>query len=109
MARTNSRILDMINERYPTYHPLVAIADMAHRGNLPPALELDCHKTIAEYTEPKLRALDVRGQIDTPKVVVTLFDDEYSTVEDGNILNNPDVDAKITDAILLDNWADIVD
>ena len=73
----------MIQSKYPEYHPLMAIANIAHNAKayLPDGtevpdqnLELRCHQTIAKYCETELKSVEVRGHIDhnvsTLKVVM---------------------------------------
>jgi hypothetical protein len=55
------RILGMIRQRHPNYHPLLSIADLAHSSD-DEKVRLDCHKTIAKYVEPELKSIEVRGE-----------------------------------------------
>lgn len=55
------RVLALIQAKYPGYHPLVAMVDLAHTSD-DEKLRFDCHKTVAEYVEPKLRSIEVRGE-----------------------------------------------
>jgi hypothetical protein len=77
------KVLSFIRTRYPGYHPLMAIAELAHATDADPKLQLDCHKTIAKYVQPELRSIDVKGTItETRRVIVSLFD-EGELSEDG--------------------------
>jgi len=72
---SNSRVLDAIRMYYPDYHPLVSIAHIAHTVPNDPRLQFDCHKTIAQYVEPALKSLEVKGTInETRRVSVSLFE-----------------------------------
>lgn len=72
----NSAVLSAIQQFYPDYHPLVAIAHIAHKQDVDPRLEFDCHRVIAKYVEPELKSLEVKGTItDARRVSVSLFDD----------------------------------
>lgn len=71
------RVLQMIRQKYPGYHPLMAIAEIAHEPEQDPKVRLDCHKTIAKYVAPELRSIDVKGEVtSTRRVIVSLFQDE---------------------------------
>lgn len=74
-----SPVLSVIQEIYPGYHPLVAIAQIAHSmdRDVDARLRFDCHKTIAKYVEPELKSLEIKGQIEeTRQVRVSLFSDD---------------------------------
>lgn len=81
----NSAVLAAIQQHYPDYHPLVAIAHIAHAREADPRLQFDCHRVIAKYVEPELKSLEVKGTInDARRVSVSLFDD--SNVVDVEII-----------------------
>jgi hypothetical protein len=52
----------MMAERWPDYHPVIAMAEIAND----PAVELDtrfaAHKEVAQYVEPKRKAVEVTGE-----------------------------------------------
>ena len=69
-----SPVLALIRTEYPEYHPLLAIARIAHDTE-DPKIKLDCHKTIAKYTEPELKSIEVRQPKENHRRVrVSLFD-----------------------------------
>lgn len=70
-------LLDMIQESYPGYHPLLAIARLAHTPTVmaDPKLELECHKVIAAHTVPRLTAIEAKVEVtETRRVIVSLFE-----------------------------------
>ena len=76
--------LALMTREYPGYHPLVAIARLAHRADViqDPRLELDCHKAILPYVRPKLSNVEVDLKPNEERrVVVSLF--EERTLPDG--------------------------
>jgi len=67
-------ILAMIRTKYPDYHPVMALADLAHHTD-DERIELDCHKTIATFIAPTLKSVEVRAEIEHRKrVTVEIFD-----------------------------------
>ena len=54
------RLLDMLNSKYPGYHPVLAMADMAHNPGVETEVQFQCHKTIARYVESELKAVEVK-------------------------------------------------
>lgn len=79
-------LLGMLQKEFPSYHPLIAIARIAHRGDADLKLQFDCHKTIAKYVEPEIKSIEVKGEITgRHQVRVSLFDPpgaEYTPVEE---------------------------
>lgn len=61
----NTRLLDMLQKRYLGYHPVVAMAEMAHESNIEDRIKFDCHKEIAKYIEPQLKSVEHRGKVKT--------------------------------------------
>lgn len=71
-----SLLLAEIRRKYPNYHPIMAMVDIAHDTNASLELQFNCHKTVAKYIEPELKSIEVKGEIrETKQVRVTLFDE----------------------------------
>lgn len=68
------KMLVLIRKSYPEYHPILAIAHIAHKTQ-DERVELSCHQTIAKYVQPELRSIEIRAKVETQKrVIVELFD-----------------------------------
>ena len=70
--------LSLVQSRYPNYHPLLALADLAHKQEVvdDPKLEFEVHKAILPYVMPKLSSVEVKAEQDNQRrVIVTLFED----------------------------------
>jgi len=79
-VESKSQVLNVIRRQFPDYHPLVAIAQIAHSIEADPRLKFDCHRVIAKYVEPELKSLEVRGTFtETRRVSVSLFDESEIT------------------------------
>ena len=65
-------LLDLIQERFPGYHPIVAMAEVAHDEEANLALKFQAHKEIAQYVTPKLQSTQftVRDEDDVLHVVL---------------------------------------
>lgn len=80
--------LGMIQSEYRDYHPLIALARLAHRPDVmeDPKLELEVHKAILPYVTPKLSSVEVKQEIkDDRRVIVSLF--ETHTLENGSVVD----------------------
>lgn len=67
-------VLAMIRTKYPGYHPIMAIAELAHGPEVDDRLALDCHKTIARYVQPELKSVEVKATVtEHRRVIVSLF------------------------------------
>lgn len=76
--------LQLVRSDFPDYHPLIALARLAHRPDVvgDPRLELEVHRTILPYVAPRLASAEEPfGADDDRSIVVTLFDD--AELEDG--------------------------
>lgn len=79
--------LDLIQRHYPNYHPLIALARMAHdeKVTCEPKLEFEIHKAILPYVTPKLSSVEVKAEVkEERRVIVSLFED--AVLEDGRIV-----------------------
>lgn len=56
------RILKMIQEKFPNYHPILGIAEIAN-GEHEVKILLDANKAILPYVESQLKAIEVQGNI----------------------------------------------
>lgn len=81
-SQKGSLLLAEIRKRYPNYHPILAIVDIAHDENASLDLQFNCHKTVAKYVEPELKSIEVKGEYKQQQTVrVSLFgSDEPETV-----------------------------
>lgn len=80
-ANKGAMLLNEIRRRYPNYHPVLAIVDIAMNEEASLDLQFNCHKTVAKYIEPELKSIEVKGDFKTQQTVrVSLFSDEAETV-----------------------------
>lgn len=81
--------LELIQREYRDYHPLVALARLAHSKDAEedPKFALEVHKTILPYVVPKLSSVEVKASVDPDdrRVVVSLF--EQMQLEDGRMVD----------------------
>jgi hypothetical protein len=97
--------LALVQSEFPDYHPLVALARLAHRKEVidDPKLELEVHKTILPYVAPKLANVEVKADIrEERRVVVSLFEERQ--LEDGRTVDvEVPLVTDVTDLVPLDN------
>jgi len=60
----SKKILDLIRVKYPNYHPLLSLAEIAHDNDANLKLKAECHTTIARYTESQLKSMEVKAEVD---------------------------------------------
>ena len=61
--KPKKELLDTIQDRWPDYHPVLAMVELAHDPLLPIELRFQAHREIAHYIEPKRKAVDVSGSL----------------------------------------------
>lgn len=96
---SGDRMLAMIHTRFPGYHPIIAIAELAHgkAASEDPRLALDCHKTLLKHISPELKSVEAKVDVkDHRRVVVSMFEGE-GVEEVPFIASRPQVTALETD------------
>ena len=68
-------LIEMIQEKFPNYHPLKALAEIAN-GNGKDDLKLQAHKEICKYIAPQLKSIDISGTLKQDVII------DYPTSED---------------------------
>ena len=79
--------LDLVQHEFPNYHPLIALSRLAHRADVKsdPRLELEIHRTILPYVQPKLSSIEMKvQQTEERRVVISLF--EEKVLENGMVV-----------------------
>jgi hypothetical protein len=62
--KAKQALLEAIQQRFPDYHPVLAMADIANDMDLPVDLRFSAHKEIAQYVEPKRKAIEASVKLD---------------------------------------------
>lgn len=84
-SRDNSpnAILDMLQSQFPEYHPLMALAQIAHAPD--PTIEwgvrVQCHKIIADKLIPNLKSVEHKDGKKIPTVHISMFGDNGEAEE----------------------------
>lgn len=70
-------LLSLLRAKHPEYHPIMAIANIAHDIDASLDLQFNCHKTIAKYILPELKSVEVNLKTaESRRVTVSLFDND---------------------------------
>src|SRR5687767_653389 len=79
------RVLKLIQAKFPEYHPILAIAEMANKQEIDDdRLKLECNKTLIKHVSTELKSIEVKAEIkDRSIVTVSLFDGEDTGVNAG--------------------------
>ena len=62
--KNKQALLKILQAKYPGYHPIVEMVDIAMDDDNDVALRASMHKEVAQYVTPKLKALEVIAEID---------------------------------------------
>jgi len=73
--KANTAFREEILKRDPTYHPIVAMFEMSKDEKLDPILRFNAYKEVAKYFEPQLKAIELKGTIDTTETITVEFYD----------------------------------
>ena len=55
----HAAIRDRVEEVIPGYDPVVSIAEIANDPTIPIAIRLECHRDVARYTTPQVKATEI--------------------------------------------------
>lgn len=92
-AHNGEKLLRLLQKQHPDYHPILAIAKLAHQAmdagfeeytaegkqymSKKPDLALRAHTTVLRYVEPELKSVEITLNRDKGRTIeVSLFDDE---------------------------------
>lgn len=86
--KPESSVLAMIQAKYPGYHPLMSIAEIAHNPDptIDWELRFNCHKTIAKFVEPELKSVQTIDGNKRTTITISMFGAEEPEVVD--VLND---------------------
>lgn len=68
---TKTRLLDLVQEEFPGYDPVLAMVKIATDNENDIFLRFNAHKEVAKYIRPQLRAVEVKN-VDQKPVNVNL-------------------------------------
>ena len=75
-------LLKLLQEQFPDYHPVVEMAKIAHDLDNDISLRSSMHKEVAQYVTPKLKAVEVSGNLDANIIyrpIIKRFDGSVDT------------------------------
>lgn len=81
--KQGERVLALLRDTYPEYHPLIAVAKLAHTTQ-DERLEFDCHKTLSRYVEPELKSVEVSQAPPDSGLLKVFFDSECEDITPKN-------------------------
>lgn len=69
-------IRELVEERYPGYHPVLALAEIATDPTNEVTIRLQANKEVAKYLCPQLKSIEVKeDRGDEMKIVIVRTDD----------------------------------
>ena len=67
--RPRKELVALLDERWPGWHPVVQLADVANDESLPIELRIDACKAVARHVAPTLKAVEHRGTVTTRQII----------------------------------------
>jgi len=58
------RLLRVIQKEFPNYNPLIELVKIAHDPESTITEKINCNKEVAQYVNPKLKAVEMVADID---------------------------------------------
>lgn len=84
IKKPDNAILEMIQAKYPGYHPLMSIAEIAHNPDptIDWELRFNCHKAIAKFVTPELKSVQTIDGNKRPTITISMFGQEDDDITD---------------------------
>lgn len=110
-VHNGDRLLHMLRKQHPDYHPIMAIAKIAHAAECPqfdgmePDLELalKAHTTVLRYVEPELKSIEISTHNPRGRTIeVSLFDDSQPSKQLTDELSKAEQVGKVIDVEFMD-------
>lgn len=61
--KNKGKLLRSIQNEFPEYDPLLELVKIAHDSESTPSEKIACHKEVAQYVNPKLKAVEHSGEM----------------------------------------------
>lgn len=75
--KKSQALIELIGSRFPSYHPVVALAEIANDPTNDISIRLQANKEVAKYVAPQLKAIEVRDSREEElRVVVVRTSDQ---------------------------------
>jgi len=81
--RQGEKVLALLQEEYPSYHPLIGVAKIAHETE-DERLQFDCHKTLCRYVEPELKSVEVVQHLPDDAHLRVIFEGDFEELPKPN-------------------------
>ena len=63
--RNKQAMIVLLQKKYPGYHPIMKMAEIANDMDNTIEMRSSMHKEIAQYVVPKLKAVELSGSVDS--------------------------------------------
>ena len=61
LNKPKRRLLQLIQDKYPNYHPVLEMAKLANDKEADDLVRFNANKEVAKYVEPALKAVEISG------------------------------------------------
>ena len=61
LNKPKRRLLQLIQDQYPNYHPVLEMAKLANDKKADDLVRFNANKEVAKYVEPALKAVEISG------------------------------------------------
>lgn len=78
--RERKDLLELMNEKYPNYHPVIAMVKIAHNSKNE-VLRFQAHKEVAKYIAPQLKSVEVKELTTLETFIKMTPEERKATVE----------------------------
>jgi len=67
-------LIERLNDNYPSYDPVIGLAELAQDVLVALSVRLDCHKTLVSYLYPKMRSVEWKDENTNQPIVIQVIE-----------------------------------
>ena len=72
LNKPKRRLLQLIQDKYPNYHPVIEMAKLANDKEADDLVRFNANKEVAKYVEPALKAVEISGDSEGENLPITV-------------------------------------
>ena len=76
LNKKSQAVGELIAQKYPTYHPILSLVEIAQDTNNEVSLRLQANKEVAKYVCPQLKSIEIKEHQEETRIVVVRVDNE---------------------------------
>ena len=81
LNKKSQAVGELIAQKYPTYHPILSLVEIAQDTSNEVSLRLQANKEVAKYVCPQLKSIEIKEYQEETRIVVVRVNNEETKRE----------------------------